>query len=101
PHVARILRATNWFEHMTGEALDETQLRIERHIQLCRVGRAHAGYVAEVASGDVVGYALVHWLPSLFLPSAEGYLSELFVEETYRGNGIGRRLMDVVVSEAK
>jgi len=26
-------------------------------------------------------YAAVHWLPSLFLTGAEGYLSELFVAE--------------------
>lgn len=101
PHVAQILRATGWFEHMANETVERTESRIENHIALCHGQRGHSGYVAEVRNGNVVGYALVHWLPSLFLPSPEGYLSDLFVHDAFRGIGIGRKLLDVAVQEAK
>jgi len=35
-------------------------------------------YVAEVDDGNVAAYLTVQWLPYLFLPVLEGYVSELF-----------------------
>lgn len=49
----------------------------------------------------IVGYIAVHWLPYLFLPAPEGYVSELFVSESVRGQGIGTQLLETVTIEAK
>lgn len=99
--VAKILRATGWFEHLEAEEFGDTESRIQRHIGLCRADDSHSIYVAENAQGDLVGYASAHWLPYLFLSGPEGYLSELFVEETHRGKGIGKKLLGAIVSESK
>jgi len=99
--VAKILRATGWFEHLAAEAAVETESRIKRHIGLCRSDDSHSVYVAENEDGIVVGYASVHWLPYLFLSGPEGYISELFVDETHRGKRIGKMLLEAIVYEAK
>jgi GNAT superfamily N-acetyltransferase len=100
-HVAKILRATGWIEHLARKPFGETGSRIKRHIALCRADDCHSIYVAQSAKDGVIGYASAHWLPYLFLSGSEGYLSELFVEETQRGKGIGKRLLEAIVSEAK
>ena len=49
--------------------------------------------VAEL-DGAVVGYAHVHWVSPLFLPGAEGYVTELFVRRDARRRGCGSALLD-------
>jgi GNAT superfamily N-acetyltransferase len=61
---------------------------------------SHSVFVAESADGRLTGYVSVHWLPYLFLRGPEGYVSELFVSEDHRGNGIGSGLLDMVTREA-
>jgi GNAT superfamily N-acetyltransferase len=74
--------------------------RINHHLMLCNVDESHSIYVAEGNSG-IVGYVAVHWLPYLFLPAPEGYISKLFVHESARGRGIGTQLLEVVKAEAQ
>jgi GNAT superfamily N-acetyltransferase len=58
-------------------------------------------YVAETEEGEIAGYAAVHWLPYLLLLGPEGYVSELFIRESDRGQGIGTQLLEVVKQEAE
>ena len=37
----------------------------------------------------LVAYAAVHWLPYLILRGPEGFVSELFVDQAARGQGVG------------
>jgi GNAT superfamily N-acetyltransferase len=97
--IARILRETGWFDHMAEEAAHETALRTRAQVAMYLADDSHTVYVAENASGQVVGYASTHWLPSMFLPGSQGYVSELFVENAYRGKRIGARLLEAVASE--
>jgi GNAT superfamily N-acetyltransferase len=57
-------------------------------------------FVAELPDGEVVGLAMYHWAYS----SWKGkylYLDDLYVKEKIRGSGIGKKLLDAFLSEAK
>jgi GNAT superfamily N-acetyltransferase len=66
----------------------------------CLSDSSHSVYVAERPGGEIAGYAAVHWLPYLFMSGPEGYVSELFARDDARGQGLGRRLLDIIVAEA-
>ena len=51
-------------------------------------------------NGAVLGYVAVHWVPYLIHTGPEGYISELFIRESARGQGIGARLLETVEAEA-
>ena len=78
-----------------------TTEKVAAHIKMCNADKSHTIYVAENVDGALVGYVGAHWLPYLFLDGPEGYLSELFVREEYRDQGIGTKLLGTVKSEAK
>lgn len=99
--IANILRGIGWFGAFNAESEDESYERIRAHIALCNADDSHTVYVAETTKGDVVGYASIHWLPTFFLKAPEGYLSELFVANGYRGSGTGKNLLNVVSAEAR
>lgn len=71
-----------------------------RHLDLCISADGHSVYVGENSAGVVVGYLAVHWLPSLFLTGPEGYVSEIFVGASARGQGVGTALLQAVQDEA-
>jgi GNAT superfamily N-acetyltransferase len=99
--IADLLRALDWFAHIGKETAEATRERVGRHLDLCNADDSHAVYVAQSRHGEVVGYCAVHWLPYLMLAGPEGYVSELFLRESWRGQGIGGRLLEMVKAEAK
>jgi len=101
PAISLILRSLGWFENLADENFEETIARVSRHISLCKADNSHTILVADSEDGRVVGYASIHWLPYLFLSGPEGYLSELFVDESYRGQGVGSMLFQTVLKEAE
>lgn len=111
--IADILRHTGWFAHLNAVSREEVVDQVRMHIAVCQADNSHTIYVAGSivdAAADsvlkdseiqVLGYAAVHWLPYLFLPAPEGYLSELFVSHQHRGQGIGKALLNEVITAAK
>jgi GNAT superfamily N-acetyltransferase len=99
--ITRILRSLGWFAHLNSEPVETTEARIAHNMEPCNAADSHSVYVAENSAGDVVGYGAVHWMPTLFLPGPEGYVSELFVEEPARGQGAGAKLLEAMKEEAK
>lgn len=99
--LADLLVDIGWFQHyfdvVPAEVLRE---RIGQRLQSNLADSSHSVYVAENAEGELTGYVAVHWLPYLFLPGPEGYVSELFVRDTTRSQGIGSRLLAAVKAEA-
>jgi GNAT superfamily N-acetyltransferase len=99
--IAEILRELGWFEHINDESPKDTELRLERQFRLCEADDSHELLVAEDRAGDVVGYVSVHWLPYMTLPGTEGYVSEIYIRESARGKGVGKKLLQAVRRSAE
>lgn len=97
--LAALIRGIGWFHRFDAEDLETTAVRIETHLGLCLGDDSHDVWLAEDEQGHLLGYVAVHWLPYLILRAPEGYISELFVEEAARGQGVGQRLLAVVREE--
>jgi GNAT superfamily N-acetyltransferase len=103
----RVLRGPDSELHRFGlmrlenEDPETTAARVMHHLGLCLSDHNHSVLVADSWDGHLTGYLSVHWLPYLFLLGPEGYVSELFVHEHHRGNGIGSALLDTVIREAR
>jgi GNAT superfamily N-acetyltransferase len=98
--LTEFLRGLNWFERMTNEPPEQTAANVARHLEQSLADGSHSIYVAEDQAGKLAGYIAVHWLPCLFLPGPEGFVSELFVRDADRGAGLGSRLLQAVAQEA-
>jgi GNAT superfamily N-acetyltransferase len=98
PALATLLRSIGWFARMMDEPVTVTQQVVTRQVvtrQLaaCLADSSHTAYVATGDDERLVGYVVVHWLPYLFLPGPEGFVSDLFVAEAARGRGVGKALL--------
>jgi GNAT superfamily N-acetyltransferase len=99
--LAELLKDIGWFESFKNEPVETAIQRVRFHVEQCLADHSHSLFVAQVADGAILGYGSVHWLPYLFLQGPEGYVSELFVRESARGQGIGRELLKTIEAEAK
>jgi GNAT superfamily N-acetyltransferase len=99
--LAELLRDIGWFESFKSEPIEAASQRVRLHIEQCLADNSHSVLVAETSSGQIVGYGSVHWLPYLFLEGPEGLVSELFVRESARGQGVGRELLRNIETEAR
>jgi GNAT superfamily N-acetyltransferase len=98
---ALILGLGQFGHHFEGLSDDEACRRVGRHLDQCLNDESHSVYVAADDAGLIAGYASAHWLPYLFLRGPEGFVSELFIAETARGQGLGGRLLQTVAQEAR
>lgn len=99
--LADILREVGWFDAINEKSLDEATIHVEQHLADCLADESHSVYVAVDPTGDLYGYISVHWISYLFMPGPEGYISELFLRPSARGQGIGAALLDKVKAEAE
>lgn len=88
------------FRRLQGRTSESIRPQVREAIGQCLADDSHAIYLAVDDDGQILGYTSVHWLPYLFLPGPEGYVSELFVATAARGQGIGSQLLAVVKEEA-
>ena len=99
--LSALIRGLGLFPRLEGEDAALTAQRVARHLEMCLADDSHTTLVATRDDGSVIAYAAVHRLPYLFLAGPEGYLSELFVTESWRGCGVGTALLDAVASSAR
>jgi GNAT superfamily N-acetyltransferase len=95
-----LLRSLGWFEAVTDVPFEEAIGRVGDHLSQCLADDSHSVYVGVDNEGEVQGYVSVHWLPYLLFRGPEGYVSELFLRETARGQGLGAALLETVKGEA-
>ena len=101
PVLADLLRSLGLFDHINAETPQTTQERVLKHLALCTADDSHLVLVAQVPGGEIAGYCAVHWLPYLILAGPEGYVSELFIKDEFRGQGIGSQLLETIKTEAQ
>ncbi len=101
PALTELLRSLGLFAHINAETPQVTEERVRKHLALCLSDDSHLILVAQFLEGELAGYCAVHWLPYLILAGPEGYVSELFIHEQFRGQGIGAQLLEAVRSEAQ
>lgn len=99
--LAFLLRGIGWFDAFNGGELNALTEQVRARLEQCLVDDSHLVLVAENTDGKIAAYGSVHWLPYLFMPGPEGYVSELFVSAAARGRGIGRELLGAVEKEAR
>lgn len=101
PAISDLLRSLNLFAPINNEEAKSTQQLVQKHFELCISDDSHLVLVAQTANGEITGYCAVHWLPYLILAGPEGYVSELFLDEEFRGQGIGNNLLEAIKVEAQ
>ncbi len=101
PALTHLLRGLNYFQRLEDQTYSETLAQVERQISADLSSDSHTLLVAEDENGSLKGYSAVHWLPYLFMPGPEGYISELFVSIDERSQGIGTRLLESIRLEAQ
>lgn len=62
---------------------------------------SHTCILVAEDDGHIVGFVLgviMDMVPDMFVQSAGGYLSDIFIEDGYRRNGVGAKLVETLVS---
>lgn len=101
PAISDLLHSLDLFAQVKAETPQATEERVLRHLSLCNADDSHLVLVAQTPESQIAGYCAVHWLPYMILAGPEGYVSELFIREEFRGQGIGGQLLDVIKAEAQ
>ena len=98
PALADLVRDLGEFSSVTQENPIMTSERVERHLEIITTSERHTLLVAE-DNGELVGYCSAHWIP--MMSQLSGFVSELFVKASRRGEGVGTRLLEHIETEAR
>lgn len=101
PALAALLRTLERFDWLHNEPPATAVARVRGQLEQATSDESYTVYVATIPNGELVGYAAVHWLPYFILRGPEGYVSELFLLPEARGRGVGSRLLEAAVEEAR
>lgn len=101
PAITRFLQRLGNFRGFEEEKTDLANMRVSNALESNLLDDSHKIWVAEGEDHQIIGYVAIHWLPYLFLPAPEGYISELFVLSDFRGNGLGGALLETAIQEAR
>ncbi len=96
--LADLVRELGEFSSITKELPAVTLRRAQQHVAIITSSDRHTLLVAE-DSGHIIGYCSVHWQP--MMSRHEGFISELFIKSSRRGEGIGTALLERVEEEAR
>ncbi len=95
--IALILKDVGWFEVFVVKPLEEVSAAVEHYIEASQ--KSGSTFLVAEKDVSVVGFAVVDWRPTLGY-GYEGYLSQLYVLGTARGDRVGHQLMEGVKEAA-
>jgi GNAT superfamily N-acetyltransferase len=96
-----LLRSIGWFSRMEAEEPQQTLATVSAQLERCLSTADHTILVAQPPAERLVGFVAIHWLPYLFMRGPEGFISELFISDDSRGQGLGTRLLDAAIAAAR
>lgn len=99
--LAKLLRKLGWFKQLNGLSESGSIEQVAAHLATVLADDSHTLFVATHPQNGVIGYVAAHWLPYLFMSGAEGFVSELFVDDVARGKGVGSKLLNAIEVEAR
>ena len=99
--IAQVVKQITEIRAVANVAMEDVAARIRDG--LAKVSRSGTSTVllGVTDRGEVASYCAVHWVPMLFLPGGEGYVTELFVRPSDRGKGLGSSLIGPVEEKAR
>ena len=85
-----------------GIPLDKESIynSIDEKINLCKKSDTHTMLLA-IIDNSIIGYCTVSWVSMVFKMAIEGYIPELLVDKSFRGEGAGSALIHEVESRAR
>jgi GNAT superfamily N-acetyltransferase len=101
PVLTDLVISIGWFQWMKGQQPAVIERQVSHHLALCLQDNSHSVFVAETDQAEIVGYTSVHWNAYLIHPGPEGYVSELFIREAWRDQGLGCSLLETAAEEAR
>lgn len=92
------VRSLAEFSSIAEEPPETTLERVGQNLHIITTSDRHTLLVAEDGE-QIIGYCNVHWQP--LMSQQEGFVSELFVGASRRGEGVGTALLETVKQEAR
>lgn len=101
--IAGLLQGIGWFKAYEGRSSAENTQAVKALLDSLQAPATERGLllIAHDEQQRIHGYCAVHWLPVAVLQGWEAYLSELFVAEAARGEGLGQQLLDTATQAAR
>lgn len=92
--LVEVVSSVGWFEEMLPADPAVRVRVIAANLVRLTESPVHDILVAELDDGGIAGYLNMHRQPCLTFATPEGFVSELFIRDDFRGKGIGGRLLD-------
>lgn len=101
PGIAAVMHDITELFAIMNRPVEETTAQVASGLAIAVPSPSSTVLVATAEEGAIVGYCSVHWVPLLFLPGPEGYITELFVRQSHRSLGVGTMFLEEVQRRAK
>jgi GNAT superfamily N-acetyltransferase len=98
--IATVIHAMTELRAVTQHPVEVTAGAVAANLERIASSGTSTAYVARDEEGIVVGYGAVHWVPFLFLPGGEAYVTELFIHPSASGKGAGSEILATITAEA-
>jgi ribosomal protein S18 acetylase RimI-like enzyme len=91
--ITQLLREISELKSVSAQTAEQTHSVVSRALALATSSGASMILIGVTDVGVVAGYCAVHWVPFLFLPGPEAYITELFIRPGDRSSGLGSKLL--------